>query len=243
MVDDGRREPEARPAAPTIPDLGFFAQPGVAASANQFGSPPANPFGSTPVNQFGSPVNQFGSPTGYAPVAPPAPSRRGMSAGMTALIAGVVLVALVVVVVGGRFGWQQFVADPVVPETLMGMPQVTGATVDGALAAAKDSVGEELTAGSEAKVGLYSDGGTGVYIVFALRGGSNGTGEGDMPDGWTQTRHGKVDCFQPPAGTAEASATMCARAFFRRAVLVMSIGPSTSASTVAEATDEAWRAQ
>jgi hypothetical protein len=267
MADETRPEPGMPPSTPTVPDLGFFTQPSVPAPASppqqgtvpaqtrfgapanqpgapvsQFGAPPVNQSGGPPVSQFGAPpVNQSGTPVAYgAPTPGPAP--RGLSGAAKAAIAGLSLVLLTALVFGGRFGWHHFGADPVLPDTLMGMPQVTGATVTAALQAAKDSVGDELTAGSEAKVGLYSDGDSSVYIVFALRGGSSGTDDGDAPDDWTQTRHGKVDCFQPPSG-AETSATLCARAFFRRAVMVMSLGPVTPAATVAKATEEAWGAQ
>jgi len=157
------------------------------------------------------------------------------------------LLVLVLAVTGGRFGWRQFVADPVVPETLQGMPRITDPSFEAGTRSIQDSVKKDLTAGSTAEVGLYSDGQGLGYMLFALRGSSR-PGQGDGDDelkNAPKTTHGDVECYAMPSAPGSAvAATMCMRSFYRRAVLVMAFGVTRpDPAMVARATDEAWKAQ
>ena len=263
------RTPEDAAARP-VPDLGFFAGAPAGGSGSSFGgggggaapsgfggAPTSNQFGSAPANQFGSApaVTPFGTaPVGTtfgAPgqrVAPPAAGRGGVSP-TTKVVAGVLgLVLLAVAVFGGRFVWRHFFADPTLPETLMGAPRLVDASIEAGLREAQDSVGAELTAGSEAKVALYTDGQGLGYMLFALRGSDRpGTGgEGDSATaGWTESKHGNIACFQKPAqADTGLGVTFCVRGFFRRAVVVMAFGLTPpEPAMVARGTEEAWAAQ
>ena len=247
---------------PPIPDLGFFAGSSAPAGSS-FGAPaptapfaaPSTGFGSPPDNQFGTPAPApFGAPAPFSPGAPaawqgqvpaPAPPTTGGNGWKIGVaIAGVVV--LVAVVLGGRFGYQQFIADPVLPETLAGMPKV-GDISDQEIRNLQDGMSDELSSGSAARVALYSDGqGTG-YMLFAVRGGSDaGSGSGEDPfSGWTKTEPDGTTCYRQPAqAAAGAGVTMCMHGFWRRAVFVMGMGATPPDPTiVAQATDEAWSAQ
>ncbi len=159
------------------------------------------------------------------------------------MAAAVVLTGLVL---GGRFGWQQFVADPVVPDTLLGMPRV-GDVSDEEIKNIQDGLSDELSTGSAAKVALYSDGqGTG-YMLFAVRGGSStSSGSGDDAfASWTKTEQDGTACYSKPAqAAAGVGATMCMNGFWRRGVIVLGMGlTAPDPATVARATNEAWDAQ
>jgi len=255
------RTPEDAAVRP-VPDLGFFAGAPAGGSGSSFGggggSAPPSAFGGTPTsNQFGSApaVTPFGTaPFGTAfgapgqRIAPPAAGRGSVSS-TTKIVAGVVgLVLLAVSVFGGRFVWRHFFADPVLPQTLMGAPRLVDASVEAGLREAQDSVGAELTAGSEAKVALYTDGQGLGYMLFALRGSDrpgNG-GEGDSATaGWAESKHGNIACFQKPAqADTGLGVTFCVRGFFRRAVVVMAFGLTPpEPAMVARGTEEAWAAQ
>ena len=158
---------------------------------------------------------------------------------------------LVAVVLGGRFGWQQFVAEPVLPDRLAGMPRVTGPAADQATAQMEDQVGGLLSAGSKTKVGLYTYGRGIGYLVVAVRGGvksgSGGSGDGaDATAGWTRTEVNGATCMSQsePSAQGPVGTTFCTRGFWRRAVIVY--GFSTllpQPAAVADATAEAWDAQ
>lgn len=252
-----------------VPDLGFFAGAPTgggssfgsgsgAVPAGYGGAPTSNQFGSAPAaHQFGSApaVTPFGTaPAGTAfgapgqRLAPPAAGRRSANA-TTKVVAGVVgLVLLAVAVFGGRFVWRHFFADPTLPETLMGAPRLVDASIEAGLREAQESVGAELTAGSEAKVALYTDGQGLGYMLFALRGSDRPGkgGEGDSaPAGWAESKHGNIACFQQPAqADTGLGVTFCVRGFFRRAVVVMAFGLTPpDPAMVARGTEEAWAAQ
>ena len=170
---------------------------------------------------------------------------------LLALLIGLVLIAGSVA--AGRFGWRQFVADPVVPDTLQGMPRITDPAFEAGTRSIQDSVKKDLTAGSKAEIGLYSDGQGLGYMLFALRGSSQ-PGQGDGGDdelkNAVKTTHGDVECYAMPSEPGSAvAATMCMRSFWRRAVLVMAFSdarpgfPPPDPKMVARATDEAWNAQ
>jgi hypothetical protein len=150
-------------------------------------------------------------------------------------------------VTAGRFGWRHFVADPVVPDTLQGMPRITDPSFEAGTRALQDGVKKDLTAGSKAEVGLYSDGKGVGYMLFALRGSSRpgqGNGDDELKNAPKRT-FGDVECYTiPSAPGSGVAATMCMRSFYRRAVLVMAFGvTSPDPVMVASATDEAWKAQ
>jgi hypothetical protein len=164
---------------------------------------------------------------------------------VVALVIGLVLIAGSVT--AGRFGWRHFLADPVVPDTLQGMPRITDPSFEAGTSALQDSVKKDLTAGSKAEVGLYSSGQGLGYLLFALRGSSRpgqGNGDDELKNAPKRT-FGDVECYTiasaPGGGVA---ATMCMRSFFRRAVLVIAFGAtSPDPVMVASATEEAWKAQ
>ena len=113
--------------------------------------------------------------------------------------------------------------------------------------ALQDGVKKDLTAGSKAEVGLYSDGKGIGYMLFALRGSSR-PGKGNSDDelkNAPKRTFGDVECYTiPSAPGSGVAATMCMRSFYRRAVLVMAFGvTSPDPVMVASATDEAWKAQ
>jgi hypothetical protein len=257
QTQDTRRDGAEAPRPP-IPDLGFFAgSPAPRAGSPVFAGSPVgvapSPFG-TPA-PLGTPA-PFGSPAPFDTPPPWAatgghPGRSGWSGRTIALVAAAGVIVLVAVVLGGRFGWQQFVADPVLPDRLAGMPRVTGPAADQATAQMEDQVSELLSAGSKTKVGLYTYG-TGIgYLVVAVRGGvRSGSGSsGDGPDstaGWTKTEVNGATCMSKsqPSAQGPVGTTFCTRGFWRRAVIVY--GFSTllpQPAAVAAATTEAWDAQ
>jgi len=273
VTEQDRRHaaPPAEPAAPVpppaarpVPDLGFFAgapQPrdGGGFGASFGGATPAPPsqfgqFGaSAPTGRLDDPGSPFGAPAPAFPGPPgppgPPPGARGGTGSTTKLVVGgVAVLLLLVAVLGGRFAWQQFVADPVLPETLGGMPRLAGAEADAELSGMQQGVTDELASGGTAKVGLYTDGqGTG-YVLVAVRGGSASTDPGSEPDilaTWTKTEQDGTTCYTTPAQAAEGvGVTMCVQGFWRRAVLVMGMAVSPpDPAVVAQVTEEAWDAQ
>jgi hypothetical protein len=248
----------AEPPRPPIPDLGFFAgsptpsggspvfggsSPGGAPSP--FGTPAAAPFGTPAAAPVGAPAPWAGA-TG----APLQPTRSGLSTGWKAAAAAAAVVLLIGLVFGGRFGWQQFVADPVLPERLAGMPRVTGPAADQTSAQMADQVGEQLSPGSKTKVALYTYGRGIGYLVVAVRGGvksgSGGSGEGDSEAGWTRTEVDGATCMSrsEPSAHGPVGTTFCTRGFWRRAVIVYAFATLLpDPVTVARATNEAWDAQ
>ena len=241
----------AVPSPRPIPDLGFFAPgggqstqfsaPSPASVPSQFGAPSAL---TAPPSQFGAP-SPFGGPGVTAPRTPPG-GRTSRSPWLVVAAAGALL-GLLALVIGGRFAWSQFVADPVLPHTLLGLPRLQGAEVDAQMAAMSAEMRDELSDGSKVEVGIYTDGqGTG-YVVMAIRGGSR-PGSGDDSDdfsGWTKSEHDGVQCqSSPPTAAAGLGATLCIEGFFRRAVAVFALGlVPPDPATVARATSEAWDAQ
>ena len=271
-ADPATSVPPARP----VPDLGFFAgapQPrdggafggSVApASGGQFGAfgapAPPSQFGGAPTDQFGqfgtaapglgAPGSPFGAPGPALPGLPGSPpgARAGVGSTTKLVVAGVAVLLLLVAVLGGRFAWQQFVADPVLPDTLGGMPRLAGAETDPDLSTMQQGVTDELAEGGTAKVGLYSDGqGTG-YVLVAVRGGSDSTDPESEPEilaTWTKSEQDGTTCYTKPAQAAEGlGVTLCVEGFWRRAVLVLGMGlAAPDPGVVAQVTDEAWDAQ
>jgi hypothetical protein len=268
--------PEDAPVerARPIPDLGFFAGPpqsgtGTFASQpsstfggappSQFGGPPPSQFGGAPPSQFGGPPpsqfggpppSQWGAPTqapGYLDAAYPGAGKRSVSPQVKAVAGAVALVLVIGLAFAGRFAWHQFGASPVVPATLMGMPRLTGASVETGMREAQQNLGNGMTKGSEAKVAMYSDGQGVALMVMALRGGSDpsSTSGDDSMAGWSRSTQGKAECYsQGPQKVGEPGVTMCMRGFWRRAVLVIGFSDvSPSPEFVARATEEAWKAQ
>ena len=228
------------PARPPVPDLGFFAGPpaSTVGSGGSGGSVPSQ-FGGAGSSPFGTPAPRAAT-TGIPQV------RSGLTTGWKAAGLVAAVVVLTGLVLGGRFGWQQFVADPVVPDTLLGMPRV-GDVSDEEIKNIQDGLSGELSTGSAAKVALYSDGqGTG-YMLFAVRGGSStGSGSGDDAfASWTKTDQDGTACYSKPAqAAAGVGATMCMNGFWRRGVIVLGMGlTAPDPANVARATDEAWDAQ
>jgi hypothetical protein len=168
-----------------------------------------------------------------------------------ALVAAAGVIVLVAVVFAGRFGWQQFVADPVTPDTLMGQPKVSGA--DGAQVAAefRSNMGAEFAAGTTSAVAFYSDGRGLGYLLVAVRGGggkpsgSSGAGSSDPFAGWSKSTAEGATCYSKPAQVAAgAGVTFCVRSLWRRAVVVLGIADlPPDPATVALATNQAWDAQ
>ena len=223
------------------------------ASTGPFGAPAPSQFGGSPSapSQFGgfasAPSPFGGAATLPAPSGPPPGASGGNGSTIKLVVAGVAVVLLLVAVLGGRFGWRQFMAEPVTPATLMGMPRIADASADRLIQDAQDQVADELSSGSAVRVAIYGDGSGTGYLLFSARGGSRpGDDSGDDPfAGWTESRHGDVTCFSPPAQTGPAfGATLCLRSFWRRAVFVMGMGGTApDPAVVAQATDEAWDAQ
>jgi hypothetical protein len=259
QTQQARRE-GAEPPRPPVPDLGFFAgSPAPSAGSPVFGGSPVgaapSPFGTPAAPPFATPA-PFGGPAPFDTPAPwtatgAHPGRTGWSGRATALVAAAGVIVLVAVVLGGRFGWQQFVADPMLPDRLAGMPRVTGPAADQATAQMADQVGALLSAGSKTRVGLYTYGRGIGYLVVAVRGGvkSGSGGSGDGPDstaGWTKTEVNGATCMSKsvPSAQGPVGTTFCTRGFWRRAVIVY--GFSTllpQPAAVAAATAEAWDAQ
>ena len=120
------------PPRPPVPDLGFFAGRAVRAAAGRRPAA-ARPrsvslsgsrrrTGSVPaMSTFG---RRVAAPSAVAPVAAPPPRPTGSGAGWKVAAGGSCRPGRwCALVVGGRFGWQQFVADPVgTPDTSTGMP-------------------------------------------------------------------------------------------------------------------------
>jgi hypothetical protein len=199
---------------------------------------------------FGAPAPVFGAPSTAADAwraGPTGAAKRSTSSSVkvVAVVVGLVLVAGSVT--AGRFGWRHFAAEPVVPDTLQGMPRITDPSFEAGAQALQDGVTKDLTAGSKAEVALYSDGKGLGYMLFALRGSSRpgqGNGDDELKDA-AKTTHGDVQCYAMPTAPGDAvAATMCMRAFYRRAVLVLAFGVTSPApALVASATEEAWKAQ
>ena len=188
------------------------------------------------------PADPFRSPP---QAAAPVPPRRGVSPWLLFGVIGVGL-GLVAALFIGRFAWQQFAQTPVVPDTLMGMPRLVGAEIDEQVEAIRREVGQDLTAGSATRVGLYTDGqGTG-YVVMALRGGAR-PGRADDADmtGWTQSQQDGATCWSQSATVPGGVAvSYCVRGFFRRSVAVFAVGATPpDPFVVAQATREVWDAQ
>ena len=251
-------EPEAPQGSPPrpIPDLGFFAGPAKPRGISSFGTaPPQAPSSSPAPSRFSPPtVNQFGRATAAPPLVgdpwgagPPGAAKSSLSISpgkVVALVLALILIAGSVTV--GRFGWRHFVSDPVVPATLQGMPRITDPSFEAGTQALQDSVKKDLTDGSKAEVGLYSDGQGLGYMLFALRGSSRpGQGDDDELKDAPKTTLGNVECYSIPSAPGDGvAATMCMRAFYRRAVLVIAFGVVLPDPVmVAKATDEAWDAQ
>lgn len=242
--------------APPVPDLGFFAGPPASTVGSggfggtvpsQFGGAGSSPFGTSAASPFGTPAaSPFGTPAPRAATTGIQPVRSGLTTGWKAAALAAAVVVLTGLVLGGRFGWQQFVADPVAPDTLLGMPRV-GDVSDEEIKNIQDGLSGELSTGSAAKVALYSDGqGTG-YMLFAVRGGSSpdsGSGD-DAFASWTKTEQDGTACYSNPAqAAAGVGATMCMNGFWRRGVIVLGMGlTAPDPATVARATNEAWDAQ
>jgi hypothetical protein len=270
--------PPADPATPVppprpVPDLGFFAgapQPrdgggfggssGAAAPATggQFGTFGAAPAASSQLGAAPAPAGQLGqfgdapfgapAPAYTGPPGPPPGARGGTASTTKVVLAGVAVLVLLLAVFGGRFGWQQFVADPVLPDTLGGLPLLAGAEADAQLGGMQQGVTDQLAAGGTAKVGFYTDGRDSGYLLVAVRGGSDSTDPGSEPDllaGWTKTDQDGTTCYTQPAQAAEGvGVTMCVQGFWRRAVLVLGVAATPpDPATVATVTAEAWVAQ
>lgn len=242
-----------------VPDLDYFGGAVAPAAASAVGGSAqvggGSQFGGG--NQrFGSGNQQFGgsaqqtavpAPFGTPVPAGPRPGRENQRSAWKVVAAGGALVLALVAFFGGRFAWQQFVADPVVPETLAGQPRMPGAEDDPAMGdALRELVDDQLTPGSDAKVGFYTSGQGSGYILVAIRGGARGGGDGqDAFQGWTETSHDGTTCHSKPAQAASGmGVTVCARGFFRRAVVVFGLGLTPpEPAVVASATQEAWDAQ
>jgi hypothetical protein len=225
------------------------APPSSPAAGNRFDGSAGNQFGSAPAPVFGAPAPVFGAPQAHDAWREGAPraAKRSVSSSVkvVAIVIGLILVAGSVT--AGRFGWRHFVADPVVPDTLQGMPRITDPSFEAGTQTLQDNVRKELTAGSKAEVGLYSSGQGLGYMLFALRGSSRpgqDSSDDELKDA-PRTTHGEVECYVMPSAPGDAvAATMCMRSFYRRAVLVMAFGvTSPDPAMVARATDEAWQAQ
>jgi hypothetical protein len=164
------------------------------------------------------------------------------------------VVVLIGLVLGGRFGWQQFVAHPVTPDTLMGMPKVAGPAGDDVAAEFRSSTAPELATGSSSEVAFYTDGRGVGYILVAVRGGGgrpSGSGDASGAEstdpfaGWTKSTVDGTTCYSKPAqNAAGAGVTFCARSLWRRAVVVLGIADAPpDPIAVTRATNEAWDAQ
>ena len=210
-----------------------------------FGGAVARGAGSSP---FGGPAASL--PASVSPAAAGQLPQAGSGDGRWKIVAAAAaLVAVVVLVLAGRFGWQQFVADPVVPDTLAGMPLLSGPEVAAGTDGAVAGMRRELGSGSAAKVGVYTNGQDAGFILFALRGGNRpGAGGSERSDpfaGWAKTDLDGATCWSKPAQAATGmGVTFCMKGLWRRAVVVMGIAATPmDASLVARATDEAWDAQ
>jgi hypothetical protein len=241
------------PAPASSSQLGAFGAAATAPS-NQFGGAPAaggefGQFGGAPTGQIGGPVSPFGpAPAFPGPLGPPPGAGAGGGSATKLVVAGVAVVLLLVAVLGGRFAWQQFVADPVLPETLGGMPRVVGTETDAELGGMQQGVTDELASGGTARVGLYSDGQGSGYVLVAVRGGSDSTDPGSEPDvlaAWTKSEQDGTTCYTEPAQTSDGlGVTMCTQGLWRRAVLVLGMGVTPpDPAVVAQVTGEAWDAQ
>lgn len=243
----------AAPARRAVPDLGFFAgapAPG-GGSAVLGGSQPGgapSPFGAPAASPFGTPAgSQVPWTSATGPHTQPSPS--GHSSGVKAAAAGAAVVLLIGLVLGCRFGWQQFVADPVAPDTLIGMPRVTSTGTVEVTRQLRDGLGAELSSGSKAEVAMYSDGQGSGLMLLAIRGGDRpGGSSGDDTDpfaGWDKSHVDGATCYsrssQPTVGLGT---TVCTRTLWRRAVIVFGVSTQPlTADSVARATNEAWDAQ
>jgi hypothetical protein len=252
-----------------VPDLGFFAGAPLPRDAGSFGGPPSQ-FGGPAPSQLGGPApsqlggpapSQFGGPQAApfgtpvaTPFGAPAPAlpgpagQPGDSSTWKLLAAGVVVAVLLVAVFGGRFAWKQFAADPVLPDTLGGMPRIAGAEADAELAGMQQDVAGDLASGGSAKLALYTDGQGFGYVLVAVRGGSSRPGSGSDADAlasWSKSEQGGTTCYSKAAQAAEGvGVTMCLQGFWRRAVAVVGMGVTPpDPALVAQVTEEAWDAQ
>jgi hypothetical protein len=249
----------AEPPRPPVPDLGFFAgAPTPSGGSPGFGGSPSgsapSAFGTPAASPLGAPA-PFGTPAPFDTPAPRAATGQqpgagsGWSGRAKALFAAAGVIVLVAIVLGGRLGWQQFFADPVTPDTLMGLPKVTGAGTDEMAQQMRDQLGGQLASGSKAEVALYTNGQGMGLLLLAIRGSDRpGASSGDDEDpfaGWTESQIGATVCYSQPAQTpAGMGTTLCTRTFWRRAVIVVGLStPSLAPQSVAQATDEAWDAQ
>jgi hypothetical protein len=163
-----------------------------------------------------------------------------------AVAAVVVLIGMVLV---GRFGWQQYVADPVAPDTLIGMPKVTSTGTVEITRQLRDGLGAELSSGSKAEVAMYSNGQGSGLMLLAIRGSDRpGGSSGDDTDpfaGWDKSHVDGATCYSRSAQpTVVVGTTVCTRTLWRRAVIVLGVSASPLApDSVARATNEAWDAQ
>lgn len=227
------------------------------AAYSSTGAPAAPPAeGTDPGQQSRFDDGFFAGPVWSAAGTTPAPAtgRLTTADGLSARWKAGIGIAVVVVLVGlglaGRFGWQQFVADPVVPETLGGLPRLHDPSVEQGVGGALGDLRSELSDGSAVDVGFYSaQQGTG-YILFAIRGGSRpgkgGSDDGSNPfAGWSRSEQDGATCWSRPAQTgAGVGVTVCMHGFWRRAVVVMGLAATPpDPVTVARATAEAWDAQ
>ncbi|HEU4997758.1 MAG TPA: hypothetical protein VFT68_02355 [Lapillicoccus sp.] len=235
------------PAAPPG-QLGGPAPGQFGGAPSQFGGAPADQFGQFGAAGpgFGNPSSPFGAPAYPGPIGAPPGAGTGFGSTTKLVVAGVAVVLLLVAVFGGRFAWQQFVADPVLPDTLGGLPRA--ADTDADLSSMQQGVTDQLAAGGTAKVGLYTDGQGSGYVLVAVRGGSDSTDPGSEPDvlaTWTKTEQDGTTCFTNPAQAAQGlGVTMCVQGFWRRAVLVLGMGVTPpDPAVVAQVTGEAWDAQ
>ena len=242
-ASDGQFGTFGATAAPPS-QFGGAAAPTEGGQFGTFGGAPA------PTGQFGAPGSPFGAPAAAfpGPPGPPPGARVGGGSTTRLVVAGVAVVLLLVALLGGRFAWQQFVADPVLPDTLGGMPRLAGAESASELSTMQQGVTDELASGGTAKVGLYSDGQGSGYVLVAVRGGSDSTDPGSEPDvlaTWSRSEQHGTTCYTKPAQAAEGlGVTMCMQGFWRRGVLVLGMGlTAPDPALVAQVTDEAWDAQ
>jgi hypothetical protein len=240
----GGAHPGGMSAPIGTPPTSSFGTP----AGSTFGTPAGSTFGTPAGSTFGTSAGSpFGTPAPWTGAAAAPPARSGLNTGWKVGVAAAVVLVLIGLVLGGRFGWQQFVADPVAPATLLGIPKSSGADVDAMASQIDQELGKGLSDGSKSVIALYSDGmGTG-YLLIAVRGGSRpGDSSGndkDPFDGWVESTQDGASCVTSPDATG-MSMTMCTRGLWRRGVVVFGIAAQPlDPGTVVRATNEAWDAQ